>query len=38
LPGKQAAPALDVVPVPEEELEIFGAVLDIEEIVHEVVE
>jgi hypothetical protein len=38
LSGEQGAPSLDVVPVPEKELERLGIVLDIEEIVHEVVQ
>ena len=37
LSGKELAPALDVVQVPEEKLERLGVVLDVEEIVHELV-
>ena len=38
LAGEELAPPLEVVEVPEEELERLGVVLDVEEIVHEVVQ
>lgn len=38
LTGKEITPSLDVVVIPEEELETFGIVLDVNQVVHEVVE
>lgn len=38
LPWQQAAPALDIIIIPEEELQRFGVVFNMEEVVHEVVE